>query len=153
MIFILISFGVPLLLYFFLPSVLQIATGKSPVSKIWLVIACLLFIVSWYLPSPEIRGQQTAFVTHFVGGGLFSGALWLYIRKFLRLDQNPIYDLLAIYFLVSALGVANELFEFVTVEIGYARLNPSDTWWDLLANTSGAVVFWMAYSIYKIFNK
>ena len=88
-----------------------------------------------------------------MGGGLFSGALWLYIRKFLRLDQNPIYDLLAIYFLVSALGVANELFEFVTVEIGYARLNPSDTWWDLLANTSGAVVFWMAYSIYKIFNK
>ena len=40
----------------------------------WLLyVACLLFFISWYLPSPLIDRQDTSFTTHFVGGGLFTG--------------------------------------------------------------------------------
>ena len=44
-----------------------------------LYVACLLFFISWYLPSPLIDGQDTSFTTHFVGGGLFTGLFWVYL--------------------------------------------------------------------------
>lgn len=37
------------------------------------------------------------------------------------------------------LGVANELFELLISQLGILFIDPSDTWWDLLANTLGAL--------------
>src|SRR3989344_3659475 len=145
-IFFFISAVVPLGIYFFLPPLMGKVTGKGRVSRTPLAIACLLFFISWYLPSPLIRGVDTSFTTHFVGGGLFTGFLYAYIKNCMRWKYGIFFDLLALYILVNALGVANELFEFAVVETGFASLDPSDTWWDLLTNNMGAFVFFIGYA-------
>ena len=152
MIFVLISFGVPLVLYFFLPSILEMFGGRS-VSKTPLLVACVLFFISWHLPSPLIEGKQTAFMTHFVGGGVFCGFLWVYLRSVFNLKTNLFLDLVFMYFLTCGLGVTNELFELLMNKIHIGHLDPSDTWWDLAANTLGALGFWIGYGVYKILKK
>lgn len=145
--FTLTSIIVPFIIYFFLPPLMKRFTGKSMVSRKPLLIACALFFISWYLPSPLIREVDTHFTTHFVGGGLFTGFLWIYIKTYARWKHHPLYDLIALYFLVNALGVANELFEFAVVEAGLSDLDPKDTWWDLLANNLGVFTFWVGYAV------
>lgn len=152
MFFIFISIIVPTVVYFGLPHIVERIGGKRAVSKDLLIVACFLFFISWYLPSPLIQGENTAFTTHFVGGGMFSGLLWFYIRKHLSIKLSLLQDLLAIYTLASALGVANELFELAVSQFSIVDLEPFDTWWDLLANTLGAVLVWGVYSIYKFWN-
>src|SRR5688572_29557117 len=105
MIFIVVSIIVPILLYLLLPRVLQKFSPEQPPSKALLLLACLLFFISWYLPSPEIQGQQTAATTHFVGGGIFSGLVWLYIKSYLRWQGSWLAELLSLFALVSTLGV------------------------------------------------
>jgi hypothetical protein len=127
--------------------------GGRNVSRVPLFFSAVLFFISWYLPSPLIEGKNTQFITHFVGGGVFCGVLWLYIRNALNFSQNLFFDLVAMYFLTSGLGVANELFEFTLTKMHIMRLTPADTWWDLTANTMGVFSFWLAYSVYKIVRK
>lgn len=91
--------------------------------------------------------MNTQFTTHIVGGGVFSGLLWLYAKKQLHWTLSWPIEFLSVFATVSTLGVINELFEFVTVELHLTRLNGTDTWWDLLANTLGALAFWMTYRI------
>lgn len=123
-------------------------TGRGQVSRAPLFVASVLFFISWYVPSPLLRGVDTNFMTHVVGGGLFTGFLWLYLSRALGAKQNWWQSLIMMYVLVSALGVANELFEFAAVEAGWAHIGPSDTWWDLLANNLGVFVFWVGYRMY-----
>jgi len=144
--FIVVSVFVPLVLYFGLPWLLQISglsTGDKHRSL--LLVACLLFAGSWYLPSPLIDGQDTSFTTHFVGGGLFCGWLWLYLKRSLDWKHTWWIELFGLFALTSALGTINELFELLLVESGIVNITLSDTPWDLLANTLGAGVFWLSY--------
>jgi len=67
MIFILLSIMVPIVVFLLLPWALEVATRKKSPSRAILVIAGVLFFLSWYLPSPNIQGQSTAAVTHFLG--------------------------------------------------------------------------------------
>ncbi len=114
--------------------------------KKMLLLACLLMFVSWYLPSPLIEGKDTSFTTHFLGGGVFCGLLGLYIQR-TTVWRAPWYvELVALYALVSALGVANELFELALYKL-HIMETVADTSWDLLANTLGAL---MAYVVYKV---
>ena len=76
MLFFIVSLGVPLVVYFVVPRLL----GAQKDWKWLLLMACIIFFVSWYLPSPLIDGKQTQFMTHFVGGGIFTGLLWLYVK-------------------------------------------------------------------------
>lgn len=149
MLFLVISIFVPLVVYFATPVIVFKFTGKKPAPRALLFIASVLFFISWYLPSPDIQGQYTAFTTHFVGGGMFSAFLWLYIKKQLAKDYSWWQDLVAIYLLVSALGVANELFELLVTQLHLAKITPTDTWWDLLANTLGALLVWLVYTIFR----
>lgn len=149
MISVTLSVVVPLLIYFGLPSILKKFGGHGPGSRQLLAAAGLLYFVSIYLPSPLIGGFDTKFVTHFVGGGVFSGLLWLYLKKNLRWKMNPWLELASLYFLVSGLGVANELFEFFLDTTGIVYVPSWDTWWDFLANTLGALTFWLAYKVWQ----
>lgn len=142
-IFIIISVAVPILVYFLLPSFLEVLAERKPVSRNWLVIAGALFFISWYLPSPLIMGEETSFTTHFVGGGLFTAAVWMYVRKQMGWKFSPLRDLVGLYLLVSALGAANELFELLIWLSGRASLSSNDTWWDLFANTLGVLLCWL----------
>ncbi|OGL35742.1 hypothetical protein A3F05_03605 [Candidatus Saccharibacteria bacterium RIFCSPHIGHO2_12_FULL_47_17] len=139
--------AVPVAVYLLLPRYTQRFSKKPVVLKKLLLIAGVLFSISHFLPTPLIHGQDTQFSTHFIGGGIFSGLVWLFIKKNLRLDFGPALELLSLYFLVSGLGVANELFEFAADELGFGEIPSGDTWWDLLANTLGALFFWIGYKI------
>jgi hypothetical protein len=136
---------VPILVYFLLPKYLRQITKKEAKHKELLLLAASLFAISQFLPSPLIHGSNTQFMTHFIGGGIFTGLVWLFIKKNLGLTLSPLAELASLYFLVSGLGAANELFEFFANGIGLAVIPSFDTWWDLLANTLGALVFWVGY--------
>ena len=115
---------------------------------VWLLgVACAAFFISWYLPSPLINGQQTQFMTHFVGGGIFSGLLWLYIKIEKKWHSTWWVESATLYALVSSLGIANELFELFLYKIGQMPMGITDTSWDLLANTMGSVTFYVIYLI------
>lgn len=150
MIFLIVSIVVPIVVYFGWPPLLQALSKQAPTSKLSLAIGCLLFFISWYLPSPLIQGQNTQFTTHFIGGGIFTGFFWLYSKQQLKANWNILIELASLYALVSALGVANELFEWFIVQIGLINFKLADTSWDLVANTAGALCFWLLYQLYRM---
>jgi hypothetical protein len=150
MLFLLISILIPLAVYWIAPILVALWSGKKARFQELLLMAGISFFLSWYLPSPLIEGKDTAFTTHFVGGGLFAGCIWLYVKKNLGFQAKIPLELLSLYALVSSLGVANELFELAVVKAGLVRLTPSDTWWDLLANTLGALLFWLLYRMHGL---
>jgi hypothetical protein len=153
MIFLLISIFVPLTVYMALPELLSKLSLKGSASTRLLGFAGFAFFLSWYLPSPLIYGEDTSFTTHFLGGGVFTGFVWLYIKQRAMLRMSILAELVSLYVLVSALGVANELFELLVVQLKLVNLHPSDTWWDLLANSLGALAFWLGYRIVRAAKK
>jgi hypothetical protein len=147
-----ISVAVPLTFLLVLPRVLKKYTQNEKQYRLLLYVACALFFISWYLPSPLIDGQDTSFVTHFVGGGMFTGFLWLYVRYSLQLKLRWFMDAAILFALVSALGSINELFELFLVQAHLARILITDTSWDILANTLGALLVFILHSIFSILN-
>ncbi len=147
MIFLLLSIFVPIGIWTLGPWMMHRITGIRVERNALLFVACLCFFISWYLPSPLIHGVDTQFTTHFVGGGVFSGLLWLYAKKQLRWNSYLLLEFITVFALASMLGVMNELFELATVELHLTHLNGADTWWDLLANTLGALLVWAVYRI------
>lgn len=113
-----------------------------------LYAACGLFFISWYLPSPLIDGQHTSFTTHLVGGGVFTGLLWWYLKLSLRWRGPWLLEAFSLFALVSALGCVNELAELVMVKAGLARITLTDTSWDIVANTLGALLVYVVYVVY-----
>lgn len=148
MLFVIVSIVIPLFVYYALPPVVGYLTRKPTAADSMLLVACLAYFISWYLPSPSIDGQNTAFTTHLIGGGVFSGLLWLYLKNHLRWQTSVALELLSLFTFVSALGVANELVELLLVELGLTNLSLADTSWDLLANTLGALLFWICYKLF-----
>lgn len=145
MVFNFISVLIPFALFFGLPKVL----GSSK-HRVLLAAACLVYAVSWYIPSPPIDGRDTAFMTHFFGGGVFCGLVGLYIKLITNWRANWYSELAALYALTSALGVLNELFEVLLYSQGLMPNGISDTSWDLLANTLGAVTFFAGYTLSRV---
>jgi len=144
MIFYIVSIGVPVAVYLLVPKLI----GAKKQWKWLLLIAVTVFFVSWYLPSPKIDGQQTQFVTHFVGGGVFTGLLWLYIKLVKKWHAPWWIEAAPLFALVSTLGVTNELFEFVLFKAGHMPNGISDTSYDLVANTLGALSVFLMYLMY-----
>ncbi len=147
MIYLFVSIVVPLAIYILLPSIVECLTKKRPPRNLLLLIACLIYFISWYLPSPLIEGSNTSFTTHLIGGGVFSGLIWLYLKRQLHWNSSWPAELLSLYALVCTLGVTNELFELVIFQLGFRPINGADTWWDLLANTLGMLIFWLFYRV------
>ena len=145
MIPIIASVLVPLLLIITLPYLAEKDRKKTGAYRIYLFIACALYFVSWYLPSPLIDGRDTSFTTHFVGGGLFTGFLWLYVTKVYDMQRGWFLSGVSLFASVSMLGVLNELAELFLVRAGLLRLSLTDASWDLLANTLGALLFYVAF--------
>lgn len=66
------------------------------------------------------------------------------MHAFLTIRLNWRLGLLALFMFTSALGVINELAEFAAelLNLGIFTYDRQDTWRDLAANTSGAVLTW-----------
>ena len=112
-----------------------------------LAIAALLFSSSLFLPSPIIEGSDTEFWTHFFGGGFFIGLLCLYFRPLIKRELAWYQELILLFMAVSSFGVVNELYELFAHQIGIFRESLDDTSWDLLANTLGALTFFVGYKL------
>ena len=136
------------LVYFALPKLLKFLFRIEAGHRRLLGSAAIVFFLSLFLPSPLIHSQNTNFTTHFVGGGIFTGLIWLFLKLNFKFKANWLIELLSLYFLVSGLGVANELFEFFSNGVGLIHIPSNDTWWDLFANTTGAGVFWVTYKLF-----
>lgn len=141
-----ISFVVPIVGYIVLPRLLPRHT--EPHYRWLLYIAGVLFFVSWYLPSPLIDGQDTSFVTHVVGGGIYTGLIWVYVKQSLHWRSHWLLEAFSLFALVSALGCINELAELFMVRAHVATILLSDTNWDILANTLGAFIVYIGYAVY-----
>lgn len=108
---------------------------------LWLpVLAAILFVVAGQLPDIHISRETNTFQEHFVGGGFYVALLFVYLKRRFALRWHWAVSLLALYALACSLGVANELFEFAVTKTGLIRIDISDTSWDLVANTTGALV-------------
>lgn len=143
-----ISVFVPVTLAFAVPYVLRRNNFTDEKKYRWLLYcAGVLFFVSWYLPSPLIEGRDTSFTTHFVGGGLFTGLVWVYLVLAIRWRAHWLVMAFSVFALVSALGCVNELAELLMVKVGLARITLDDTNWDILANTLGAAVVWLGWVV------
>ena len=146
-----ISFFVPLTLAFAVPYILRRQGFTDEAKYRWLLyVACVLFFISWYLPSPLIDGRDTSFTTHFVGGGLFTGLLWVYLVLAMRWRSHWLVMAFSLFALVSALGCINELAELYMVKTGLARITLDDTSWDILANTLGAAAVWCGWVVINL---
>lgn len=140
------TFGVPLIVYLLITKN-EKKLGLNGDKRI-LIAACILFTLSVFIPSPPIHGEDTEFVTHLLGGGIFTGLLWLYCRPILPVRSWWV-DLLILFALVSMLGVVNELYELFVYEIGLTKEPLDDTSWDLAANTVGIALFYVSFRILK----
>ena len=141
-----ISVFVPIVLAAVVPAALRRAGFVEERRwRWWLYAACILFWASWYMPSPLIEGRDTSFTTHFVGGGMFTGLLWYYVKQSLGWRSRWMVELFSLFALVSALGCINELVELGAVKAGLSRLTLEDTNWDILANSLGALVAYAGY--------
>ena len=147
---VILSVAIPALLLTVLPRVVAGYGINSRKYLPWLWAACGAYVISWWLPSPYIEGRDTAFITHFIGGGIFSGLVWVYLKRSFGWSTHWLIEIISLFALVSVLGVANELFEVVLYIFGKMPYGISDTSWDLLANTLGVVLF---YVVYKILTK
>lgn len=136
---------VPVLILSFVPKIVAQYGGEAKRYRWWLYAACTLYVVSWWLPSPLIEGRDTSFTTHFLGGGVFTGMLWYYLKQSLNWRAHRLLEAFSLFALVSALGVANELLEIVLNALGLMPHGITDTSWDLLANTLGALTFYVGY--------
>lgn len=148
-----LSVVVPVLIAVLVPRIIAFFGGDSRKYLPWLVGACLLYMISWWLPSPLILGQDTSFTTHFVGGGLFTGCLWYYLKRSLNWGSHWLLEAFSLFALVSALGVLNELFEIILYLFGAMPNGIADTSWDLLANTLGALVVYVFYAVTRDYGR
>ena len=138
---------VPLLLLFW-PTVFELTHSflldshiKRPTLSAVLV-GCLLFVIfigSFFLPDIHISTETSTFQQHFLGGGVLSFVLYLHVKKTLKLSCAWWQDVALMYIFVSTLGVSNELLEFFITKSGLGYIDSSDVWWDLAANTAGAL--------------
>lgn len=110
-----------------------------------LVLTALLFSGSLFLPSPIIEGSDTEFWTHFFGGGFFIGLLCVYFRPLIKRELTWYQEFFVLFMFVSTFGVINELNELFLHQIGLFHESLDDTSWDLLANTLGALTFFVLY--------
>lgn len=96
-------------------------------------------VASTQLPAVHIA-NTTTFPQHFVGGGMYSACLYMYVKQVFGWRLHWVVDVLALFAWVSAFGVANKLAEFALLETGLANIYTGDAYWDLLANTLGGFV-------------
>lgn len=151
------------LILFILPQLLVKAITKENIkinsNLIYLVFAFILPLIWIFIPLELRDNRFINFLQHSIGGGVAVGFVGFYLIQSLDslwplLKKFPI-QFIFVYLLVSGFGVANELLEFLldTFGVGIFSADRYDTWFDLFANTSGAIIiFLVLYLINKSLN-
>lgn len=153
-------------IYFFLMSVflfvvpqlvVKVLNKKPAIDRdiIYLVFAFCLPLIWIFLPKEILHTRGVNFVQHALGGGVAVGFVSIYLIQSLKenfplLGKFPV-QIIFVYALVCMFGVGNEILEFVLdlFDVGIFSADRYDTWFDLVANTSGAATIFILYKIFK----
>jgi hypothetical protein len=142
--------------FFVVPQLIVRFVNNEPKldrTTIYLVFAFILPLIWIFLPKEVLTMREVNFIQHGVGGGVAVGFVAIYFIKNFRerfaIFNNILFQLLFVYALVSMLGVANELLEFLLdfSDIGIFSADRYDTWFDLLANSTGAFGVFICWAI------
>ncbi len=115
----------------------------------WIVAALLVQALSG-IAFAVIGGVVGNFIYHAVGGGIMTTLFFIYLLKTYAIQMSWRVELVVLYAFVSALGVINELAEYAAeffIGVGTLSWDSHDTWRDLVANTSGALLAWGLYKL------
>lgn len=134
--------------------------NKLNTNIMYLVFAFLLPVFWVFVPKEMVHLREVNFIQHAVGGGVAVGFVFIYFVKSLK-DKAPLlnkfpFQIIGLYALVCMLGVTNELLEFLLdyLGVGIFSADRYDTWFDLVANTTGAFSVFILYKIiYQLFSK
>lgn len=146
------------LILFIVPQlIVRFVEGQPKVdsSVLYLVFAFCLPLIWIFLPKEILEFRSVNFIQHAVGGGVAVGFVSIYFIKNFKekylFFNNFFGQLLFVFAVVSMLGVTNELLEFLLdySGVGIFSADRYDTWYDLLANTSGALGVFLAWVIGK----
>ena len=90
------------------------------------------------------------FILH-ASGGVAAALLFVYMFKTLKLHFNWRITLVMLFAFVCMLGVLNELAEYSLEFLGFGpfSFDPHDTWRDLVANTTGAMLAWGTLNLFS----
>lgn len=150
------------LVLFILPQLVVKFIHKEPKfdsSIIYLIFAASLPLIWIFLPKEILGTRSVNFIQHAVGGGVAVGFVSIYFIHSFRhildyLNKFPV-QLIFVYALVSMFGVANEILEFTLdfFKIGIFSSDRYDTWFDMVANTMGAISIFLIYKIFIGFGR
>lgn len=141
-------------IFFIVPQLIVRVLNKEPkvdTNLLYLIFAACLPLIWIFVPKSLAGVREINFIQHFVGGGVACGFVSIYFIKSLRqnypLLKNFIFQIFFVYALVCMLGVANELLEFSldVLKVGIFSSDRYDTWFDLTANTTGAILLYLIY--------
>ena len=119
-----------------------LAGAAAPRRARWLPwLSAVLFTLAWLLPNPSLAHTST-FTQHAVGGGAACAVVGLFIALNVGL-RSPILRIVFAYAVAASLGVGIELLELLYDQLRHTDLT-ADSAWDLLANSTGAVVMALA---------
>lgn len=146
------------LIFFVVPQLIVRFIDNKPKidsSVLYLAFAFCLPLIWIFIPKEILEFRSTNFIQHAVGGGVAVGFVSIYFIKNFR-EKFPFLDnfllqIIFVFSIVSMLGVLNELLEFLLdyLGIGIFSADRYDTWFDLLANTTGAIGVFVAWAIAK----
>lgn len=137
-IFLCITYGILYVVFpiFFTGRVVALSSRSALSVTIIFVLSLLGYGIALSIPDPEVSNR----VIHGFGGGCMAMLVCFLVIKDTRLKVTPFQWLLISLLTVSALGVANEILEFILQS--YTNLifaeNINDTWLDLVSNTIGS---------------
>ncbi len=96
-------------------------------------------------------GRGENFIEHALGGGAPSAFMLAALLAAGRRRFTWLQELVLLFFFVSGTGALNELLEFLGDELTSFQfsLDRFDTWYDILANSLGAVAGWLLLRILK----
>lgn len=155
----LITIGItffPILLLKFLATLgyIRLVNNKFYSRQLFVLItAGIIYPVARYLPEPTLTDESVTLVQHFVGGGFISALYFIYFTHVLKIKQPQPVMIGLLYLVTSGLGVANELLEFLATKLQLYSLDSSDVWWDLTANTAGAITLYILFIVCKNLKK
>jgi hypothetical protein len=142
---------------------INLTDGVKISSKFYLLLAGLLPILFLFVPDNLIHLRWVNFLQHGIGGGVAVGLVCLYFISIFEGVLTPFLikegwggfcvRFIFVFATVSMLGVINELLEFALdfVGIGIYSADRYDTWYDLLANTTGAISIFLIFTMIKKF--
>lgn len=128
----------------------QLQVPFTPASH-WWRIAALIAVVGSIIVHISLDTVLSNFILHLVGGGIVSSFLYFYVKLSFNIKIDWKLDLLALLAFVSALGSINEIAEYAldSLQVSQFSFDRKDTWRDIVANTSGAVLGWVIIKLLR----